>query len=409
MSPSTESPPRFDPFEAGFAENPYPQYRRLREAEPVHRTTLGPTLLTRWADVNQLLRNPAVSVEDRNATEGGLRATPTGNDPERAERGNRSILRLDPPDHTRLRKLVSKAFTPRSVAKLQPAIVAMVSDIFDDLASREDPFDLITHLAFPLPFAVITEMLGMPASDTERIRDLSHIVSQAVDPILAATKADEIFEASDELQDLVAGAVEWKRNRPDDDDLLNALLKAEDGGDKLSDQEIRDNVVLLYIAGHETTVNLIGNGINALLHNRGELERLRDGSVADVDAVEELLRYDSPVQLTRRVLLEPITIDGHRIDAGDYVLTGIGAANHDPAKFGPTADDLDLGRPGAREHVSFGSGIHHCLGAALARLEGQAVTGPMVRRFPDLDLAGDPVSNGRFVLRGLDSLPVTIR
>ena len=164
-----------------------------------------------------------------------------------------------------------------------------------------------------------------------------------------------------------------------------------------------------YIAGHETTVNLIGNGIHALLRNRAALLRLQDGSVADSDAFEELLRFDSPVQFTRRVMLQPVEIDGQVIEPGDAVMTGIGAANHDPAKFGPTADQLDLSRPGAREHVSFGSGIHHCLGAALARLEGQAVIGPMMRRFPGLDLAADPVGNGRLILRGLDTLPVTTR
>jgi cytochrome P450 len=165
--------------------------------------------------------------------------------------------------------------------------------------------------------------------------------------------------------------------------------------------------VLLYIAGHETTVNLIGNGIHALLRNRRQLERLQDGSVSDSAAVEELLRYDSPVQFTQRIMIETIDIDDHTITAGDTVLTGIGAANRDPAKFGPTADELDLDRANAREHVSFGSGIHHCLGAALARLEGQAVIGTMVRRFPDLALTGEPVRNDRLVLRGFDQLPVT--
>lgn len=285
----------------------------------------------------------------------------------------------------------------------------MVDTILDDLAARDAPFDLISELAFPLPFAVITEMLGMPPGDADQMRDWSHTISQSIDPILAASKADEIFEASDQMRAMIAAAVEWKRGRPDDDDLLNALLLAEDDGDVLSEEEISDNIVLLYVAGHETTVNLIGNGVHALLRNRAELRRMRDGSVPDADAVEELLRFDSPVQFTRRVMLQPMEIDGHAIEAGEFVMTGIGAANHDPAKFGPTADTLDLGRPGAREHVSFGSGIHHCLGAALARLEGQAVIGPLVRRFPDLDLAGDPISNGRLILRGLDTLPVTVR
>lgn len=195
-----ETTARFDPFEDGFAENPYPQYRRSREADPVHQTSLGPVLLTRWADVHQVLRNPAVSVEDRNATGDNLRASPTERTAERAERGNRAILRLDPPGHTRLRRLVSKAFTPRSVAKLQPRVEAMVATILDDLADRSEPFDLISELAFPLPFAVITEMLGMPPGGADQMRDWSHTISQSIDPILAASKADEIFEASDQIE-----------------------------------------------------------------------------------------------------------------------------------------------------------------------------------------------------------------
>jgi cytochrome P450 len=396
----------FDPFENGFHANPYHQYQRVRETEPVHRSALGPVLLTRWEDVNRLLRSPGVSVETANASD-VRRLQPSHGDPERSERGKQSILRLDPPDHTRLRRLMSRAFTPRTIERLRPRVDEMVSRILDDLATRDEPFDLMSELAFPLPFAVINDMLGMPDGDADTMRALSHTVSQSIDPLLAAERAEEIFAASDQMREMVAAAVRWKRNRPDDDDLLNTLLRRDDDGDVLTDSEISDNVVLLYIAGHETTVNLIGNGIHALLRNRRQLERLQDGSVSDSAAVEELLRYDSPVQFTQRIMIETIDIDDHTITAGDTVLTGIGAANRDPAKFGPTADELDLDRANAREHVSFGSGIHHCLGAALARLEGQAVIGPMVRRFPDLALTGEPVRNDRLVLRGFDQLPVT--
>lgn len=401
----SDTPFLFDPSEDGFHDNPYEQYQRVREAEPVHRTTLGPVLLTRWEDVNRLLRSPAVSVEAANAADDS-RLQPSHRDPERNERGKKSILRLDPPDHTRLRRLMARAFTPRTIERLRPRVDEMVGHILDEFTTRDEQFDLMSELAFPLPFAVINHMLGMPEADSDTMRVLAHTVSQSIDPLLAAEHAEEIFAASDQMREMVSAAVEWKRSRPEDDDLLNALLRRDDDGDALTDEEISDNVVLLYIAGHETTVNLIGNGIHALLRSRSQLELLRDGSVSDTAAVEELLRYDSPVQFTQRIMVESIDIDDHTIAAGDTVLTGIGAANHDPAKFGPTADVLDLDRANAREHVSFGSGIHHCLGAALARLEGQAVIGPLVRRFPDLDLAGAPVRNDRLILRGFDHLPV---
>jgi len=400
--------PAFDPFEQGFSNDPYPQYLRIREAGRVQPTTLGPVLLTHWADANKVLRDPSVSVEDRNASGAGLRPTLAGNTAERAERGAKAILRLDPPDHTRLRRLMSRAFTPRTVERLRARVQEMVDGMLDDLATSDGTVDLISELAFPLPFVVITEMLGMPPGDADQLRDWSHLVSESVDPILAVTNADAIFEAGDRMREMVDAAVEWKRGRPDDDDLLNVLLQAEEGGDVLSDQELADNIVLLYIAGHETTVNLIGNGIYALLRNRSQLERLQDGAVADADAVEELLRYDSPVQLTQRIALQPIEIDDQMIEPGERLMVGLGAANHDPEKFGPVADELVLGRPAAREHVSFGSGVHHCLGAALARMEGQVVIGSMVRRFPALELATQPEWNGRMILRGLNDLQVSL-
>ena len=407
--PETNSEPTgLNPFEVGFTEDPYPQYRRLRTSEPVHRTPFGPFMLTRWADVHQLLRDPSTSVEERNITGETRRTMIVEADPAREERGSKGILNIDPPDHTRLRRLVSKAFTPRTIEQLRPRVQQMVDELLDDLAVRGGTVDLIGDLAFPLPFAVISEMLGMPEGDREQLRQWSHTLTQILDPILAETNLDAILEASDRMTEVVTAAIDWKRGRPDDDDLFNALLRAEDDGDVLSDRELIDNVMLLYLAGHETTVNLIGNGIHALLRNPVELRRLQDDPTLDTNAVEELLRYDSPVQFSRRVALQPMSVGGQPVEPGELVLTGLGAANHDPDKFGPDADSLDLGRSSAREHVSFGSGVHHCLGAALARLEGQVAIGSFVRRFPDAEVAGDPQWNGRIILRGLDRLPVAV-
>lgn len=398
-----------NPFEPGFYENPYDQYARLREAVAVHRSPIGPWLVTRWEDVHALLRRPGMSVEEANAT-GALtrREQLAALTPGRAPRKSVSILNIDPPDHTRIRGLVSRAFTPRSVERIRARAGTLVDDILDDLATREGPVDLIGELAFPLPFTVISEMLGMPDGDRDQLRAWSHTVTLFLDPLLAIAHIEEILDAMDHMKAVVSDAIEWKRGRPDDDDLLNALIHAEENGTVLSDDELVENVILLYLAGHETTVNLIGNGTAALLAHRGELERLVADPSLDANAIEELLRYDSPVQFSRRIALDDFTFGDQEIRTGDMVMTCLGSANRDPRKFGPDADRLDLARPTAREHVSFGSGVHHCLGAALARLEGQEAIGRLVRRFPDLEAAGPATMNGRMVLRGRDELPVAL-
>jgi cytochrome P450 len=283
-----------------------------------------------------------------------------------------------------------------------------VEGILDDLAERGDePVDLIGELAFPLPFRVISEMLGMPDGDDLHLRELSHTITQVLDPLLLMANGEAIIDASIEMRQIVADAIAWKRSR-DDDDLLSALIAAEDEGEVLTDAELLENVVLLYLAGHETTVNLIGNGLNALLDHPDQLALLANDPSLDQNAVEELLRWDSPVQFSRRIALEPIEMHGSTFETGQLVMTCLGAANRDPRKFGPTAGKLDLRRADAREHVSFGSGVHHCLGAALARLEGQEAIGRLVRRFPAIERAGAATHNGRIVLRGYDHLPVAL-
>ena len=280
--------------------------------------------------------------------------------------------------------------------------------ILDDLAGRGEPIDLISELAFPLPFAVINEMLGMPeGGDTVQLRAWSHTITQVLDPLLAMQHPDEIIDASVNMRGVIAEAIAWKRTR-DDDDILTAMIEAEEDGEQLTDAELLENVMLLFLAGHETTVNLIGNGTNALLDHPDELRRLIADPSLDANAVEELLRFDSPVQFSRRIALEPLEVAGTDIAPNELVMTCLGAANRDPRKFGPDADQLRLDRPDAREHVSFGSGVHHCLGAALARLEGQEALGRLVRRFPDIERAGTPTHNQRIVLRGYDDLPVSL-
>jgi cytochrome P450 len=246
----------------------------------------------------------------------------------------------------------------------------------------------------------------MPDGDRDQIRAWSHAITKTLDPILAPEDVKEAFTASRAMSDHLDEVVTWKRAHPADD-LLTGLVEAESDGDRLSPEELRDQVVLLYIAGHETTVNLIGNGVQALLRHPDQLRRWRDDPGLDATAVDECLRYDAPVQMSRRVAMQDLEVAGHAIPAGTLVMTHLASANRDPAKWGPTADRFDVGRPDASQHLTFGSGIHFCLGAALARLEGQVAMGTLIRRFPRLEQAGEPVGNGRITLRGLDSLPVS--
>lgn len=406
---SVAEPVLYDPFEPGFHEDPYRQYALLREHDPVHRTAFGPYVLTRYADVFAVLRDASLSVEDRHL-DGELRdavATVLADEPERAgrERGSRAILNIDPPDHTRIRRLVAKVFTPRRIEGLRPHVQALVDEALDRVAPS-GTMDLIEDLAFPLPFTVISELLGMPEGERDDVRRWSGDLVKILDPVLDPDDVRRAYDASDRLDELLEHTLAWKRAHPGDD-LLTALLSVEDDGEVLSTEELRDQVVLLYLAGHETTVNLIGNGVLALLRHPDQLARLQADPSLDAGAVDELLRYDCPVQHSRRITLAELAIGDVTIPAGTLVLTVLGAANRDPEQWGPTADELDLTRPGAGQHVSFGSGSHYCLGASLARLEAQVAIGSLVRRVPDLALASDELTyNGRLTLRGLAELPL---
>jgi cytochrome P450 len=396
----------FNPFDPGFAADPYVHYDALRAAAPVWQTPFGAWLLTRYDDVLHVLRDPTLSVEARNATmELPMQAEMEARAGERS-RGSRAMLNLDPPDHDRLRRLVAKTFTPKTVENLAPLCRRLVDEALD-AAEAAGGLDVIADLAFPLPFTVISEMLGMPVDRRDELRAWSAALVKTLDPVVTMDEFDAALEAGDSMTAYVRAVIEAKRAAPADD-LLSALIAAEDHGDMLDEQELIDQVVLLYVAGHETTVNLIGNGTLALLRNPRQADRLRADPSLDQNAVEELLRYDPPVQFSGRVTTRDLTIDDVTIPTGSFTLTGLAAANHDPAKWGPTANELDLGREGAAAHVAFGSGVHHCLGAALARLEGRSAIPALFRRFPALALATDDLEyNGRLVLRGLVALPVT--
>ncbi len=405
-------PVMLNPFEPGYFDDPYAQYRLVREQDPVHMSPIGVLMLFRYDDVHRVLRDPSLSVEERHAKPLAVTmdADIEAMFEERREGGTHTMLNLDPPDHHRLRRLVSKVFTPRTVEELHPRVQELVDDHLDAVAARgSGEMDLIADLAFPLPFVVISDMLGIPESrDRNQLREWSGAVVKTFDPILTREEQLAAFDAIDNIIAFTNETIEWKRTNPGDD-LLTALIAAEDEGDRLSADELVEQVMLLYIAGHETTVNLIGNGMLALLRQRDQLELLQADTSLDANLPDELLRYDSPVQMSRRITLKPYEVGDRVIEPGTFLMTCLGSANRDPAKWGEAADRVDLRRADSNQHMAFGGGFHSCLGAHLARLEGRVAIGTFVRRFPGVELATDaPEWNGRIVLRGLTRLPLSV-
>jgi cytochrome P450 len=391
----------FNPFLPEFHADPYPFYRRLREEDPVHRSPLGFWVLTRYDDCVTVLRDPRFGREEfqqmLSAVYGG----------EESDRLPRSMLFRDPPDHTRLRALVSKAFTPRVVEQMREHIQGIVDRLLDRALGRGG-MDVIEDLAYPLPVTVICEMLGVPVGDHASIRGWSADIARSLDAIgLPSDQAivDRGRAARRALGDYFRALVPGRRARPQAD-LLSGLLAAEEQGDRLSEPEVISMCLLLFIAGHETTVNLIGNGLLALLRHPEQLAKVQADPGLVPNAVEELLRYDSPVQRTARMTTCDLDLAGHRLERGTMVVAALGAANRDPAQF-PDPDRLDVTRRDVR-HISFGYGIHFCLGAPLARLEGQLALGTLLRRAPGLALAEpEPEWRESSVLRGLRRLRVT--
>ncbi len=407
-SVATEQPAVFfNPLQPGYVEDPWPHFTEMRAHDPVHLTLLNQWILFRYDDVSRLLRDPAMSVSDASVEildekREALMVEAAGGELQQST----SMLSADPPDHTRLRRLVSKAFTPSSIEALRPRVQEIVDGILDSIEERGGG-DVVAELAFPVPFDVISEMLGMPEADTEQIAEWSSAVVKTLDPIITPEEIRAAIDGDRNMNAHVDKVVAWKREHPADD-LLTALIAAEEDGDRLSSRELRDQVNLLFVAGHETTVNLIGTGIYEMLRHPDQLALLRDDPSLDVNAVDELLRYVSPVQMSRRITLHDTEIGAKTIPKGMFVLAGLASANRDPDKWGPTADDLDIRRAGTAQHLSFGSGAHYCLGSSLARLEAQVAVGSFVRRFPNASVVGEPVWNGRINLRGLEHLHVEV-
>jgi cytochrome P450 len=397
----------FNPFTPEYHEDPYPHLAELRRHAPVHQHPMGFWMVTRYSDVSEMLRSNT-SVDMRNLSDDNLREQrrqALGEQPQ--WRGEElSMLHRDPPDHTRLRRLFVKAFTRRAVAGMEARLVELVDAALDRIADARTA-DLVPLLAFPLPFIVISDLLGMPQEYDARVRELTDLMSRSLEPTADQRVMRAAADANTELCQMISEVVAFKRRHPAED-LLTMLIEAEDNGDVFSDEELVAQVVLVYLAGHENSVNFIAKCVLALLRNPDQLELLRTRPELLENAVEELLRYDAPVQLNRRIAAAPYPLRDHVIPAGSFILLILSSANRDEAVFGPDAGRLRLDRPDARSHLAFGAGVHHCLGAVLARMEGRIAIGRLVRRFPNLRLDGEPSWNGRINLRGLAKLPIAV-
>ncbi|MDT0346866.1 cytochrome P450 family protein [Streptomyces litchfieldiae] len=396
-------------FGEGFAADPYPAYAWLRENAPVYRAVLpsgvSAWLVTRYADARRALADPRLSKDPGRHRAAEHASGRVGIPGERGANVMTHLLNIDPPDHTRLRRLVSKAFTPRRVAEFGPRVRELCDGLVDGFAGR-GAADLIDEFAFPLPIYAICDLLGVPAEDQEDFRRWAGMM------LHTAGKRGGVGRAVRRMRSYLGELIHRKRGELGDD-LISGLIRASDHGEQLSEEEAAAMAFILLFAGFETTVNLIGNGMLALLRNPGELGRLRAGVLAGdegllASAVEELLRFDGPVELaTWRFASEPLTLGGARVGRGDPVLVVLAAADRDPERFA-APDVLDLGRVD-NPHLGYGHGIHYCLGAPLARLEARTALGVLLRRLPDVRLAVDPGElrwRGGLIMRGLRSLPV---
>jgi pimeloyl-[acyl-carrier protein] synthase len=393
-----------------FRENPYAFYAMLRENTPRLRTEMGLWFLTTHADASMVLRDPRNSSDESHSKLHQMFVN------QMHEQGRESMvdsfstmLFMDPPDHTRLRGLVQQAFTPRMVEQIRPRAQQLVDELIDAAVARDTTMDLVEDVAYPLPVTIICELLGVPVADHDRFAEWSRTLSRAIDPspIRSAELEEEIAMAGLAFAEYFEALVNERRQSLGDD-LLSALITAEAEGDRLNEDELFGTALLLLIAGHETTVNLIGNGMLALLRNRDEFQRLHDDPGLGRLAVDEALRYDSPVQMNQRIPLEPFTLsDGQVVEPAEQIIVMLAAANRDPAVF-VDPDRFDIGRADAKRHLAFGGGIHHCLGAALARVEGEVALSTLVRRLPRMELTGEPERRPNFTLRGLARLPVSV-
>ncbi|GAQ56552.1 cytochrome P450 [Streptomyces acidiscabies] len=397
----------FDPWDPAFLADPYPAYAGLRErGRVIHYERTDQWLVPHHADVSALLRDRRLgrTYLHRYEHEDFGRTPPPAEHEPFHTLNDHGMLDLEPPDHTRIRRLVSKAFTPRTVEQLKPYVTKLAGELAEQLVERGGG-DLLTDVAEPLPVAVIAEMLGIPESDRAPLRPWSAAICGMYELNPSEETAAEAVRASVEFSDYLRELIAERRNSPGDD-LMSGLIAAHDEGDRLTEQEMISTAVLLLNAGHEATVNATVNGWNALFNNPDQLALLRADHSLIPGAVEELMRYDTPLQLFERWVLDDIEIDGVTVPRGAEIALLFGAANHDPAVFSDP-ERLDLRRTD-NPHISFSAGIHYCIGAPLARIELAASMAALLEKAPTLHRAREPRRKPNFVIRGLEGLDVEI-
>jgi cytochrome P450 len=401
------APPPIDGFTLtdpppGFIDDPYPFYAQLRAHDPVHALGNGQWLLTRYDDVSVLYRSAAASSDkQREFTPKFGAGTPLH------EHHTTSLVFSDPPLHTRVRRLLMGALNQRAITRMEPGVVALVDGLLDALAGRAQA-DLIEDFAAQIPVEVIGNLFDVPRDERAPLRAWSLAILSALEPAPAAAVLVRGNAAVSDFVAYLRVLVATRRRHPGDPeaDVLTRLIQGEHDGERLTETELLHNCIFLLNAGHETTTNLIGNGMHALLTHRDQLERLQREPALLGTAIEELLRFESPVQLNNRQLTAPVAFSTRELPAGAFVTLGVGAANRDPAQF-ESPDRLDIARK-PNLHVAFGHGTHACSGMNVARLEARIAIGALVRRFPRLELAGAPQRDRRVRFRGLVHLPVRL-
>jgi cytochrome P450 len=378
----------------------------MRAEATVSRSSFGPYVVNGYEVCQSVLRDPrlgrGMDIQDNNV---GLFGDTGARRGEFMDASQHSMLLADPPAHTRLRRLVSRSFTPRQVERLRPAIHVLVDDLLDAMGEKGD-VEFMSEFALPLPMAVIGELVGVPAADRAGLQPSVRAAAKGIEPVMSDEETEAAIEAVGHLAEYFGALIEERRRDPRDD-LLSSLVAAWENDDRLSDEEVYSTSILLFAAGFETTTNLLGNGLLGLLTHPEQLADWRAHPDISPSAVEELLRYDSPVQFNLRTALEPADLAGEPLERGDRVIVLQGAANRDPARF-DEPDALHLRRPD-NVPLSFGWGIHHCIGAALARMEGEIAFNRLLGRFPSIELLSDePHWRPSFTLRGLLDLPVRV-
>ena len=403
IEPNTDAVARFrliDP-PASFVDDPYPWYAQLRRQSPVHQLSEQSFFLSRYDDVIAAYRDPRTS-SDKQAE-----FSPKFGDSPLLEHHTTSLVFNDPPLHTRVRRLIMGALNQRAIKKMEQGLIQLIEGLLDNI-ENQDSVDMIGDFAARIPIEVIGNLLDIPRDERNPLRGWSLAILSALEPIPDPNVLKTGNQAVNEFRDYLRILVSDRRQNPGDPtvDVLTRLIQGEQGGEKLTEAELLHNCIFLLNAGHETTTNLIGNGLHALISHRDQLERLAAEPALGNSAVEELLRFESPLQLNNRLTTEPMMIGKTTIPKGTFLTLGVGAANRDPDQFNQP-DRLDIGRS-PNNHVAFGQGHHACSGMNVARLEGRIAFSALVRRFPSIDLKGCPERDPRIRFRGFRKLPVVL-